>query len=225
MPWQRAAICHPHTRVGGKPSCRICLHLFLHIHMPLPFQKPRVGPRVLTTSTWEKNFHTSSFIVAPRRVNSPDYLTRRANFQRVKVAVGVQIENAYLSYVAHWFEKKKKKKSFIWWGVEKWWLKCFIFAPIQRTDWTPQRRPVTACQDFLKLIEKIKHFLPFLIASHSASALIPALSVLLAQCGAFWIMCTQLIPLQSLPKFTWWPCGVEPGAQRLNLERRRLRGL
>lgn len=193
---------HPHATSFSKAAC--------------------TSPRANHFHMREKLSH--KFIASPRRVNSPDYLTRRANFQRVKVAVGVQIENAYLSYVAHWFEKKKKK-SFIWWSVEKWWLKCFIFAPIQRTDWTPQRRPVTACQDFLKLIEKIKHFLPFLIASHSASALTPALSVLLAQCGAFWIMCTQLIPLQSLPKFTWWPCGVERGAQRLNLERRRLRGL
>lgn len=39
------------------------------------------------------------------------------------------------------------------------------------TDWTLQRRRVTACEDFLKLIEKIKHFpifnhIPFSGLSH-----------------------------------------------------------
>lgn len=151
------------TWLGGKSSCRISLHLFLHIHLPLPCQKPR--PHVLATSTLAKKL-SHKFIAVLRRLNCPEYLTRRANFQRAKVTVGVQIENAYLGYVAHWFEKRK---SFIWCDVAKWWLKCFIFAPIQRTDWTPQCHPVTACRDFLKLVGKMKHFLPFLIASHSAS--------------------------------------------------------
>lgn len=153
------------TWLGGKPSCTICLHLFLHIHLTLPCQNLCLNEPLPHGRKKTKKL-SYKFNVAPRWLNSPEYLTRGANFQRARVTVGVQIENAYLGYVAHWFEKRK---SFIWYDMAKWWWKCFIFAPIQRTDWTPRRHPVMDCQDFLKLVKKIKHFLSFLIAPYSTS--------------------------------------------------------
>lgn len=53
------------------------------------------------------HFHTGEkklsykFIALPCRLNSPEYLTLGVNFEEARVTVVVQIENAYLDYVAH----------------------------------------------------------------------------------------------------------------------------
>lgn len=50
-------------------------------------------------------------------------------------------------------------------------IKMLNLLPYSNTDWTLQSHGVTACEDFLKLIEKIKHFpifnhIPFSVLSH-----------------------------------------------------------
>lgn len=55
--------------------------------------------------------------------------------------------------------------------AKKMTIKMLNLPLYSNTDWTLQRRRVTACEDFLKLIEKIKHFpifnhIPFSGLSH-----------------------------------------------------------
>lgn len=56
-------------------------------------------------------------------------------------------------------------------GTWKMVIKVLNLLLYSNTDCTPQSHRVMACEDFLKLIEKIKHFFQFLIIFHS-----PALS-------------------------------------------------
>lgn len=71
----------------------------------------------------------------------------------------IRNEESYLGYVAIDLKKKEKCNSFD--GTWKMTIKMLNLLLYSNTDWTLQSHRVAACEDFLKLIEKIKHFSHF----------------------------------------------------------------
>ena len=72
-------------------------------------------------------------------------------------------------YPLIWKKGGEKCNSFD--GTRKMSIKMLNLLLYSNTDWTLQSHRVTACEDFLKLIEKIKHFpifnhIPFSVLSH-----------------------------------------------------------